>query len=102
MSVEVFLESEYAALLSTPVVRSVAMVRYSVNRLDGYLRARCVLINGDYLESAVHVSVSHQAAAIDDYRYQWMDSKQTLLRRRWDNSPAFADPDWIPRSLSYR
>ena len=83
MSVEALLESEYAVLLSHPVVRSVELMRYSVNRLDGYLRVRCRLTNGDYLEVALHVNVSEQGAAIDDYRYQWMDSDQKLLRRRW-------------------
>ena len=89
MSVEALLESEYAVLLSHPVVRSVEMMRYSVNRLDGYLRVRCRLTNGDYLEVALHVNVSKQGVAIDDYRYQWMDSDQKLLRRRWDNTPHF-------------
>jgi hypothetical protein len=87
MSVEALLESEYAVLLSHPVVRSVEMMRYSVNRLDGYLRVRCRLTNGDYLEVALHVNVSNQGVAIDDYRYQWMDSDQKLLHRRWDNTP---------------
>ena len=89
MSVEALLESEYAVLLSHPVVRSVEMMRYSVNRLDGYLRVRCRLTNGDYLEIALHVNVSKQGVAIDDYRDQWMDSDQKLLRRRWDNTPHF-------------
>jgi hypothetical protein len=96
MSVEAFLESEYAVLLSHPVVRSVEVVRYSVNRLDGYLRARCMLANGEYLEIALHLSVSNQVVAMDDYRYQWMDSAQTLLRRRWDNTPHFTSLPGLP------
>jgi len=47
MSVEAFLEAEYATLLSHPVVDSVELARYSVNRLGAYLRARCTLTNGD-------------------------------------------------------
>jgi len=89
MSAEALLESEHAVLLSHPVVRSVEVVRYSVNRLDGYLRVRCRLANGDYLEVALHVNASKQGVAIDGYRYQWMDSDQKLLRRRWDNTPHF-------------
>ena len=96
MSVEALLESEYAVLLSHPVVRSVEMMRYSVNRLDGYLRVRCRLTNGDYLEVALHVNVSKQGVAIDDYRYQWMDSDQKLLRRRWDNTPHFPGLSGFP------
>lgn len=89
MSVEAFLEAEYATLLSHPLVDSVELARYSVNRLGGYLRARCTLANGDYLEIALHINASDQTAEIDDYRYQWMDPDQVLLRRRWDNTPHF-------------
>lgn len=89
MSVEAFLESEYAVLLSHPAVRSIELVRYSVNRLDGYLRARCSLINDDNLEIALHVSAMGQAVVIDDCRYQWMNADQTQLHRRWDNTPHF-------------
>jgi predicted Zn-dependent protease len=68
-------------------VVSVALVKRKVNRLDGYLRARCALVNGDFLEVALHISVVNDRAVIDDYRYQWMDHSQTILRRRSDNSP---------------
>ena len=56
MSVEAYLESEYAVLLSHSAIGSVELVRHSSNRLDGYLRARCTLTNGDYLEIALHIS----------------------------------------------
>lgn len=96
MSVEAFLESEYAVLLSHPAVRSVELARYSVNRLDGYLRARCRLTNDDYLEIALHVTMSHLIAVVDDYRYQWMDPTRTLLKRRWDNTPHFPSLSGFP------
>ena len=87
MSVETRLDDEYAILLSHPLVASVTLVKHKVNRLDGYLRARCSLINGDYLEVALHLSVVSDRTIIDDYRYQWMNKSQTVLRRRWDNTP---------------
>lgn len=96
MSVEALLESEYAILLSHPAVRTVELSRYSANRLDGYLRARCTLTNGDYLEIALHISASGHAVAIDDYRYQWMDAAQTLLHRRWDSTPHFPEVPGFP------
>lgn len=89
MSIETSLESAYADLLSHPLVRSVEIVRYSVNRLDGYLRARCRLTNDDYLEIALHLTSRDLDIVIDDYRYQWMDPSRTLLRQRWDNTPHF-------------
>jgi hypothetical protein len=96
MSVEALLEAEYATLLSHPVVDSVELARYSVNRLGGYLRARCTLTNGDYLEIALHISASGPTVGIDDYRYQWMNTDQTLLQRRWDNTPHFPDLPGFP------
>lgn len=89
MSIETSLESAYADLLSHPLVRSVEIVRYSVNRLDGYLRARCRLTNDDYLEIALHLTSRDLGVVIDDYRYQWIDPSRTLLTRRWDNTPHF-------------
>ena len=96
MPVEALLESEYAVLLGHPAVRSVELVRYSVNRLDGYLRVRCRLTNGDYLEIALHITAGAQDAVIDDYRYQWMDADQTRLHRRWDNTPHFPELPGFP------
>jgi len=96
MPAEALLESEYAVLLSHPAVRSVELARYSANRLDGYLRARCTLTNGDYLEIALHITASGLDAEIDDYRYQWMDAGQTRLHRRWDNTPHFPELPGFP------
>ncbi len=94
MLVQTLIEREYAVLLSHPIVRSVDLVRYTINRLDGYLRARCLLDNGDFLEVALHASMIGGTAIIDDYRYQWMDASRAVLRRRWDNTPHFPNlPD---------
>ena len=90
------LEHEYAVLLSHPAVRSVDLVRYAANRLDGYIRARCTLRNDDFLEVALHVSAIGGAVIIDDYRYQWMDPSRTILHRRWDNTPHFPDLPGAP------
>jgi hypothetical protein len=38
MSVEAYLESEYAVLLSHPATGSVELVRHSSNRLDIFVR----------------------------------------------------------------
>jgi hypothetical protein len=96
MPAEALLESEYAVLLSHPAVRAIQLVRYSANRLDGYLRARCTLTNGDYVEIAVHITASDQGAEIEDFRYQWMDAGQTRLLRRWDNTPHFPELPGFP------
>ncbi|MBM4457052.1 MAG: hypothetical protein FJ011_04675 [Chloroflexi bacterium] len=89
MSVQSLIEHEYAVLLSHPVVQTIELIRQTVNRLDGYLRARCTLRNGDFLEVALHVTSGRATAFVDDYRYQWMDGSRAVLRRRWDNTPHF-------------
>jgi hypothetical protein len=90
LSVQALIEHEYAVLLSHPAVQSIELVRYTFNRLDGYLRARCTLSNGDFLEVALHVTAGEGASfIIDDYRYQWMDASRVVLHRRWDNTPHF-------------
>jgi len=89
MLVQTRLDAEYASLLGHPFVQSTELVRYTVNRLDGYLRVRCVLSNGDFLEVALYVALQNGNAVIDSYRYQWMDSTRTNLRRRWDDAPHF-------------
>lgn len=83
------IDRELAAVLSHPLVASAEVVRQDVTRRDGYLRLRCRLVNDDYLEVALHVTVQTDAAVIDSYRYQWMDAAQLRLRRRWDNSPHY-------------
>lgn len=89
MRVQESLDALYVALLSHPVIRTTELVRQDVNRLDGYLRVRCTLQNGDFLECAIHVSLLDGAAVIDDYRCQWMEPERVRLKRRWDNAPHF-------------
>ena len=102
MSVEAMLESEYAVLLSHPVVRSVEMMRYSVNRLDGYLRARCRLTNGDYLEVALHVHASKQGVAIDDYRCSVDGFRPKTTAPTLGQHPTFPRPVRFSLPLSCR
>ena len=91
MSIQRRLNDEQAALLSHPIVQSVAVVKYTQSRLDGYIRLRSTLINGDFLEIALHVQLQPEngETVIDSYRYQWMDGSRSKLRRRWYNTPHF-------------
>lgn len=96
MSIQEHIAADYATLLSHPIVQTVELVRQVVNRLDGYLRVRCILINGDFLEVALHLILQDEQVILDDYRYQWMNGKRSVLRRRWDNSPHFPDLSNFP------
>lgn len=95
MSVDAYLEAEYAALLSHPLVASAELVKLTTNRLSGYLRVRCALTNGHYLEAAVHITLQHDSILIDDYRYQWLDADRGLVRR-WDNAPHYPGVPGFP------
>jgi hypothetical protein len=96
MPVQMRLDAEYAALLNHSIVQSTELIRYTVNRLDGYLRIRAVLVNGDFLEIALHITLHNDNVVIDSYRYQWMDSMRTNLRRRWDDTPHFPQLPGFP------
>lgn len=99
MAVQTRLDAEYAALLSHPLVQAtelVKYVKYRDNRLDGYLRVRTILTNGDFLEIALHLALQNGSTVIDSYRYQWMDRTQTQLRRRWDDTPHFPQLPGFP------
>ena len=96
MNIQARIDAEYAALLSHQVVLSTQPIRRTETRLDGYLRVRCTLFNGDFLEIAFHVLLDNGQAIMDDYRYQWMNSTQTQLIRRWDNTPHFPNLPGFP------
>ena len=51
----------------------------------GYIRIRMLLSNADFLEVAEYFVFSHGSCFPMRYRYQWMDSSQEQIRRRWDN-----------------
>lgn len=94
--IEERLHGDYALLLSHPLIQAVELVRFVANHLDGYLRARCILANGDFLEIAIHILVHNSQVTIDDYRYQWMNHGRSHLRRRWDNTPHFPHLENFP------
>lgn len=96
MNVQARLDAEYASLLGHPLVQSTELVRYTANRLDGYLRVRTILVNGDFLEVALHIAIHNGNVVIDSYRYQWMDGTRTKLRRRWDDTPHFPQLPGFP------
>ena len=43
-------------------------------------------VNFDFLELAEYFVARNDAVEVKRYRYQWMDSAQQVLRKRWDNA----------------
>ncbi len=55
----------------------------------GYFRARLKLSNGDFLEVSEYFVFEKESYVLKQYRYQWMDNKQKVLKKRWDNAEHF-------------
>jgi hypothetical protein len=65
----------------------------------GYFRARLSLANGDFLEVSEYVVVQAGKTTTAEYRYQWMDSAQRALIRRWDNARHFPHLPHFPHHV---
>jgi hypothetical protein len=87
--VEDYIEAIQIKLLSSLAVESFSILRTRAALDGGYIRARLILSNGDFFEVAEFFIVKDQSCLTESYRYQWMDSTQTQLRKRWDNVKHF-------------
>ncbi|MEI7869547.1 MAG: DUF6516 family protein [Candidatus Methylumidiphilus sp.] len=70
-------------------VTLITVVAERVTRDRGYFRARLSLVNGDFLEVSEYFTIRAGKPETLEYRYQWMDSAQERLIRRWDNARHF-------------
>jgi Family of unknown function (DUF6516) len=86
-------------LLSSSAINSFDIVKTRVTSNGGYFRARLILSNGDFLEIAEFFVVQAQVCRTETYRYQWMDSTQQQLRKRWDNVEHFPDLPNFPHHI---
>lgn len=82
-----YLEAIKLKLVTSRVVADYQLVKERITATDGYLRIRATLHNGDFLEAAEYFERAPGGVRTVDYRYQWMDSMKTELRRRWDSTP---------------
>ena len=53
------------------------------------MRARLNLTNGDFLEVVEFFKIKGDKCITETYRYQWMNSTQTQLKKRRDNVEHF-------------
>lgn len=84
-----YLDAIHFALLTSPVVENYVMVRQRATPDDGYLRLRCELANGDFLEAYEYFTLSGAGVQTTGYRHQWMNGERTMLRKRWDDKPHY-------------
>lgn len=73
-------------LTTSPIVRTFSVIEERIGLDYGYLRVRVELGNHDFLELAEYFVIRNDAVEIQRYRYQWMDSTQQYLKKRWDNA----------------
>lgn len=58
-----------------------------------------VLSNTDFLEVAEYFVLEEGRCKTKRYRYQWMDSSQQILRKRWDNVEHFPELPNFPHHI---
>jgi hypothetical protein len=99
MTPQQYLAAIHLALVESPIVLDYALVRQRVTSQSGYLRVRARLINGDALEAAEFFGLTAESIQVLEYRHQWMDGEQTVLRKRWDNAPHYPDLENAPHHI---
>ena len=87
------------ALVSSSVIADYHIIRSWVNTDDGYIRLRATFTNGDFLEAAEYFVLDEGQLVTVDYRYQWMDGKKQILKRRWDSTPDHPELDNFPHHV---
>ena len=85
-------------LLTDSAVASFRLIRERATLVDGYIRARLVLVDESYLEFAEYVHVVDETIQVVTYSYHWATSDNRLLRR-WDNTPHFPELPSFPHHI---
>lgn len=78
-------------MAGTTTITQVTVVQEYALQDRGFFRARLVLTNGDFVEVSEFFTVVAGQARLVEYRHQWMDSSQQILRKRWDNATHHPD-----------
>lgn len=99
MDAQQYLTEIKARLITSPVAETFSIVEARDLDDRGYFRARVTLTNADFLEIAEYFVIVSDQPQPERYRYQWMDSTQKILRRRWDNVPHFPDLPNFPHHV---
>jgi len=84
--VQSYLETIKLKLAGSHVVKAVAIVREHASFGSGFLRARLILENDDFMEVTEYFVIEGQMVRTIEYRHQWMDPSGNALRKRWDNA----------------
>jgi hypothetical protein len=89
VTVDEYLASIKARLLSDPVILDFHIVRERMTLTDAHLRVRVTLADTSRLEFSEYAQRSiNGKIEVVTYSYHWADSEDKLIRR-WDNTPHF-------------
>ena len=93
-----YLEATKLKIVASPIVSRYEITKERATSIDGYIRIRITLVNGDYLEVSEYFERTLSEIKTVDYRYQWMDAS-TNLYCRWDNAPHHPELDNFPHHI---
>jgi hypothetical protein len=99
MKASQYLENIKSRLISSSVIDAFTIVEELDFGDRGYFRARIALSNDDFLEIAEYFTIVENVVTTTRYRYQWMDSDRSILRKRWDNVPHFPNLPNFPHHI---
>lgn len=86
MDAHTHLAETHARLTTSPVVLRYDVVEERLGPDFGYLRVRVDLGDDGFLEMAEYFVIEASSVTVKRYRHHWMDSSQTVLKKRWDNA----------------
>ena len=86
-----YISSVKVRLATSPHVVTAEIVTERTIEDRGYIRVRMKLSNGDFLEVSEYFVIQAGQPSTLEYRYQWMDSAQQKLIKRWDNAEHYPD-----------
>jgi len=81
-----YLETIKLRLASSPAIKSIVIVQERGLPDRGFFRARLALKNNDFVEVTEYFVIEKGRVRTVEYRYQWMDTTQQVLRKRRDNA----------------
>ncbi|MFQ5455622.1 MAG: DUF6516 family protein [Nitrospirota bacterium] len=93
-----YFDGLFQELFISRAVSSFNILRCEKGDDDGYIRLKCILLNGDILEFAEYVQVRRNKINIETYNFHWQTAKGKLIKR-WDNVGHHKEIDTCPDHL---
>jgi hypothetical protein len=97
--IDTYLAEIEMAMVSSPIIVEYRIIRSWAHTDAGYIRVRATLTNGDFLEAAEYFVLHGDQIVTIDYRHQWMNGDQKVLRRRWDSPPHHPELENFPHHV---